>query len=704
MSRDWRELLDRALEGDELSASEAEALAAALASGQRRPEALSLVCFEAQLRRLLAPGDAVAVLRGRERLLAKAVLREKAHRVRAARSLPRRWAVAIAAAAALLLAAIAWLLTRGGGGYPEPQARGDYRVIGGGAPAVARGQRLAAGPGGAELNLGGYCRLRLDPSAQVLLQGAAGAEAVELERGRVVSEVQPRRGRFELLTPIGRIEVKGTKFITSVEYPNSLKGEHDMGTLRKSAVVTVMVVSGMVACHFGEVALLGAGMSQVFAGHEEERATLPAELRGFKGILVGTITSPITREFNLKIEKIATVWPQSKADAPERAVGKTIEVVVGENRMLEQHLQTLSGLRKGDRVIVEAFDVQGFRLTVMELFRKAEGEGEPREKTIPHEGHGEVREKKARHEGHGEAEVREKKVRSQGEGEGEWREKKTEPRSEGLREFEGWVKATPDQGGGVIKVVERIKGEEGVREKVSQYRIRPDEAGKRLIAEADGRRAAVVGALAEGDLGLVLAVKKFRVQGAPDEPRRDKPVHRDGEAEVREKKIRRDGEGEGEWREKKIRRDGEGEGEWREKKIRRDGEREGEASEKVRDDGAAEDKPAPPRAEGSGLAPLEAIEGFRGMLEGVVVGKTKDALVLRVERVSKVWQTSSSKSPEALAGKIVTLSLGPDGHRNEALVKALGELKAGDRVAAGAIHRDGRVLALAEVLRKLEAE
>ncbi|HUT31951.1 MAG TPA: FecR domain-containing protein [Planctomycetota bacterium] len=671
MSPDWRELLDRALEGDELSAPEAEALAAALASDEQRPEALALVCFEGQLRQRLAPEAGPVVALSRERLLAKAALREKASSVRAGRRRGRRVAAALAAAAALLVAALAGLVLRAERGYPAPRASGDFRILGPASPAVERGQSLAAGAGGAELRLGGYCRVTLDPNTQVTLRGERRREAIVLTRGRVVCEVEPGRGEFALVTPIGSVEVKGTKFLTSVEYPESQKGESDMGKLRKAAVVTVMVVTGVVACHFGDVAVLGPGMSQVFAGGDRERATLPPELKGFKGILVGTIASEVTREFLLKIDKVATTWPQSKAEAPERAVGKTIEMVVGQNRMLEQHLQTLRTLRKGDQIIVEAFDVQGFRLTIMELLRKAEESGERRE------GEGEVREKRP----HGEGEVREKPAPR--EGEGEWREKKTEPRTGGLRELEGWVKATPDQGVGVMKVVERIRGEEGVQEKVSQYRIRPDDVGRRLVAEANGRRAAVAGVLVEGDLGVVLAVKKFRVLGSPDEPRRDKPERREGEGEVREKKPeRRDGEGE--WREKPVRRDGEGEGEWRERKP------EGDAPK--------------PRVEAGGPATAEMLAGFRGMLEGTVVGKADDAFVLRVEKVTKVWQSSTCKTPEALVGKILSLTLKYEANPPEALVKALAALKAGERVLAGAIHREGKVVSLVEVLRKIDAE
>ena len=62
-----------------------------------------------------------------------------------------------------------------------------------------------------------------------------------------------------------------------------------MGTLKKSVVVAVAVVSGAVLCRFGDASgLLGAGMSRVFAG-EGDAVPFPEALKGFKGMMIGTI-------------------------------------------------------------------------------------------------------------------------------------------------------------------------------------------------------------------------------------------------------------------------------------------------------------------------------------------------------------------------------------------------------------------------------
>jgi len=552
MSDDWRELLDRALEGEELDERELRLLAAALADEGARREARELLRFDAQLQGRLAaePGRAAAL--SRERLLAKAALREKRLGLRGI-PMPRRTAkAAVAAAAALLIAALGWLLLQGRGGYPAPQARGDFQVaVAEGewarAPRVERGQRLAVGAGGAQLRLGGYCELSLDPNARVVVRGEARNEAVELERGRIVCRVRPRSGRFALLTPLGSIEVKGTEFITTVDYPEPQEGDADMGRVRKAVTVTVMVVSGAVAYHLADsVGLLSAGMSQAFAREDEpEPLALPDGLAGFKGILVGTIVGPVDREFLLKVEKIATVWPQSRADNPQAAVGRNVGIVVGRNRLTEQHIRTLKRLKTGDQIIVEAFHIEGKRLTVMELLRKA---GD-----------------------------------------------------------------TPGEGD---RKPERGKGER----------------------EGNGR-----------------AIKRDG-----------------GEREGEGRAIKRDG--------------GEREGEGRAIKRDADGEREAEV-----------------RAEGGGMTGPDVVEGFRGMIEGTLVGKSPDAFVVRVDKINKVWRTNTAKSPEALVGKSVTVSLKQEPRPAEALLKALAELKAGDRIMVGVVHRAGSGLALVEVLRKLEA-
>jgi hypothetical protein len=229
------------------------------ATGEEKKDLLDRLLMETllvdTLGRRRAPGD---VSRGREER----------------RTRPRASLLAgLLAAAAVLIVAVgaALLLWPRSPGYPEPKAAGDFSIesLGGGRlprEAPLRGARLAAGPGDARLSLGGYCELKLDPGTVVVVGGREGKEVIELEEGRLVCRVESARGEFAVLTPRGFLEVVGTEFEIAVRYPEP-KGERDMAQWRRSAIVTVAVVTGLVAYQFGDLTgELGSGTSKVFAG------------------------------------------------------------------------------------------------------------------------------------------------------------------------------------------------------------------------------------------------------------------------------------------------------------------------------------------------------------------------------------------------------------------------------------------------------
>ncbi|HUU60261.1 MAG TPA: hypothetical protein VMZ50_12010, partial [Phycisphaerae bacterium] len=108
-------------------------------------------------------------------------------------------------------------------------------------------------------------------------------------------------------------------------------------------------------------------------GRKKQEASLPEGLRGFRGMMVGTITQKGEQSFVLKVEKVTRIWRENKAKDPEAAVGKVLEMVIGpDSRLAKRHLQTLQKLKVGDRVVVEAFHFEGNRLTLVEELRKAE--------------------------------------------------------------------------------------------------------------------------------------------------------------------------------------------------------------------------------------------------------------------------------------------------------------------------------------------
>ncbi len=106
---------------------------------------------------------------------------------------------------------------------------------------------------------------------------------------------------------------------------------------------------------------------------QEAAAELPAGMRGFRGMLRGTIVRKGDGEFLLKVEKVLKVWEQNRAESPQSAVGKTLAIVLPrEGRLLQQQRRTFRELKVGDRVVVEPFHFKGNALTVVEELREAE--------------------------------------------------------------------------------------------------------------------------------------------------------------------------------------------------------------------------------------------------------------------------------------------------------------------------------------------
>ncbi|MDP6507142.1 MAG: FecR domain-containing protein, partial [Planctomycetota bacterium] len=192
---------------------------------------------------------------------------------RASRDRPASFAFRLAAAAAILVIStgVGWYLLRAQTAYPAATVGGSFvlRSVAGDVvtrDSVLRGERIAAGSGGAQMSLGGYCELSLDDQTILALRGEREREVIELLEGVVVSRIRAGKGEFEVLTPLGTVVVQGTEFVTSVKFQTP-EGGSVMNRLKKNAVVTVAVVSGLVAYHFGEqTGYLSGGMNMAFAG------------------------------------------------------------------------------------------------------------------------------------------------------------------------------------------------------------------------------------------------------------------------------------------------------------------------------------------------------------------------------------------------------------------------------------------------------
>jgi len=157
----------------------------------------------------------------------------------------------------------------------------------------------------------------------------------------------------------------------SVEYPASQEGGEAVEKVKKSAVVTLMVVSGLVAYHVGDLTgVLDAGMSKVFAGEPAAAEGLPDAMKGFIGMLRGKMVQKDEGGFVVKLEKIEKTWKRNKAEKPEAAVGKNIPFKVGAKR---RHIKERFGkLKVGDNVVAGGIHREGNFLLAVEVLVKAE--------------------------------------------------------------------------------------------------------------------------------------------------------------------------------------------------------------------------------------------------------------------------------------------------------------------------------------------
>jgi len=221
------------------------------------------------------------VAQSMERLLAKAVLREKAAemRGRVEPRRPRRRGAAMTAVAAGLLVAAFLYLAHIRWSYPSPHIEGDFQVVGAAqaeAPSATlrRGDRIVVRDGGARLSLGGYCDLEVEPDSELMVAGSPGKEVIELVAGHVSSQVTPQKGGFRVNTILGAIDVVGTRFLTTVDSPRAKGGQPMSASTRKLlTVVTVSVMAGVVSYDFDDgTGRLTVGMTKTFGGESGSSA------------------------------------------------------------------------------------------------------------------------------------------------------------------------------------------------------------------------------------------------------------------------------------------------------------------------------------------------------------------------------------------------------------------------------------------------
>jgi len=152
--------------------------------------------------------------------------------------------------------------------YPQPiLTRCEGRL-----EAVERGVTVIAESVPQRLELGGYCRITLDPHSVVTVAGAPLAESIFLKQGGVECEVDRRIGAFTVETEIATLTVMGTKFSARLSATqtaqNALERKREMSktdttkTTTLALAVAVMAGTVHVAWADGE-RVLAPGESQV---------------------------------------------------------------------------------------------------------------------------------------------------------------------------------------------------------------------------------------------------------------------------------------------------------------------------------------------------------------------------------------------------------------------------------------------------------
>jgi len=158
------------------------------------------------------------------------------------------------------------------------------------------------------------------------------------------------------------------------------RGEDVMKRLKRTKVVSVLVVFGTVACCMGLASgFFGPSACEAVAGEAPESLGVPEALKGFRGMLVGVIAKKGDREFIIEIVEITRTWKQNKAENPQAAVGKkAVCELWPEGRLYQRHRRALAGLKAGDRVSVEPFHLKPDHdhLTVVEELKKLDKERE----------------------------------------------------------------------------------------------------------------------------------------------------------------------------------------------------------------------------------------------------------------------------------------------------------------------------------------
>ena len=129
------------------------------------------------------------------------------------------------------------------------------------------------------------------------------------------------------------------------------------------------------------VAVLGASaiasLGATHAEADEQRQAkdgIPAELKGFQGMMRGALLKKGDAQLVIKLKKITKVWKGNKAENPKKAVGA--ELTLNLKKLSDHHRERImadfASLKEGDKIDLEAFDLGDQTLCIREWLRKVE--------------------------------------------------------------------------------------------------------------------------------------------------------------------------------------------------------------------------------------------------------------------------------------------------------------------------------------------
>lgn len=109
------------------------------------------------------------------------------------------------------------------------------------------------------------------------------------------------------------------------------------------------------------------------AAEGDSASGIPPELKGFEGMVTGELIEKHGKNrLEFKVSGIKRVWKGNQAEQPESAVGKVLTVDLSEvsDHHGERIRKEFKGLRAGDAIEVELFDLGKKRLCVKEWLKK----------------------------------------------------------------------------------------------------------------------------------------------------------------------------------------------------------------------------------------------------------------------------------------------------------------------------------------------